>query len=357
MKDGTANRITKIADTNASSGRTGILATKKPERAKKNTARLYGHFRIVATLLEYVETLLDPTGTAVNIMTLVKLLRLSRPRFWIYVFGPYLVGLAAGSTGRSDFLKWPVLLFGVFFLLPANLLIYGVNDIFDYETDRNNVKKTDYETLVTPEERPALWRAIALLNVPFFLALFLAHLTNRANSAVVISMSAFLFFSLFYSVPPIRAKTKPVLDSVFNVLYICPGVFAYFLIGGQALSSQLVLSAWCWAMAMHAYSAVPDISADRSASLSTVATLLGFRGTLIACLLLYVASSTLAFPVLGHLATFLGVVYVALMAFSLTRKSETELLMVYKLFPVTNTLSGAALFFAIVLNKPGLLGQ
>jgi 4-hydroxybenzoate polyprenyltransferase len=274
-----------------------------------------------------------------------KLIALSRPRFWIYVLGPYLVGLASGAAVLSDFQRWPVLLFGLFFTFPANLLIYGVNDIFDYETDINNIKKTNYESIVTPAERAALWRVIALITLPFTAVLPVVPTTALAP------LSASLFFSIFYSAPPIRAKARPVLDSAFNVLYIFPGVFGYFLIGGHTLSFQLVIAAWCWAMAMHAYSAVPDISADRDAGLTTVATLFGFRGTLTVCLLLYTASAVLSFHTLGTLSIILGTAYVALMLYSMTTQNEVELLRVYRLFPPINTIIGAALFFAVFLSK------
>ena len=277
-----------------------------------------------------------------------KLWQLSRPRFWIYVFGPYLVGLAAGATQRADFARWPLIIYGFFFLFPSNLLIYGVNDIFDYETDKRNAKKTDYETLVAPQERRGLWKIIAATNLPFLLTL------HVANGQAIAALAAFLFFSLFYSMPPIRAKTKPILDSAFNVLYICPGIFAYYLIGGHALSWPLVLAAWCWAMAMHAYSAVPDITADSAAGLQTVATFLGLRGTLIFCLLLYATAAMLAFSVLSFLSLILGTIYVGLMLASLQAGTEQGVMRLYRGFPLINTISGAALFFAAALPKFGL---
>jgi 4-hydroxybenzoate polyprenyltransferase len=274
-------------------------------------------------------------------MPFSKLWKLSRPRFWIYVFGPFLVGLAAGARVSQDFLSTPILLFGLYFTLPANLLIYGVNDIFDYETDVLNSKKMNYETLVSPQERPFLWRAIAMTNLPF------VALLPFAPRAALMAIIAFLFFSFFYSAPPIRAKARPILDSAFNVLYIFPGVFAYFLIGGTAFSVQLFFAAMCWAMAMHAYSAVPDISSDRAANLPTVATLYGFRGTLVLCLTLYIASAIFSFSVLGAVVAGLGVLYAGLMLLSLRSKTESELLGVYKFFPLINTLSGMVLFFAV----------
>jgi 4-hydroxybenzoate polyprenyltransferase len=274
-----------------------------------------------------------------------KIFKLSRPRFWMYVFGPYIVGLVAGAGHYSQLQTPLVLLFGLFFLFPANILIYGINDIFDYETDKDNAKKTEYETLVPPDERATIWRIVLVFNLPFLL------LPTQVNQQSVATIAAFLFFSIFYSAPPIRAKTKPILDSAFNVLYILPGIFGYFLAGGTQLNGALVIAAWCWAMAMHAYSAVPDITADRQNGLNTVATYLGFYGTLVVCTLLYVAAAMLSFRVLGRLSPLLAVLYVFLMHRSVASQSEEGVLRIYKVFPLVNTLCGAAIFWAVALSK------
>ncbi len=278
-------------------------------------------------------------------MTREKLFRLSRPRFWIYVFGPYIVGLVAGAAHLNDLRTLLVIAFGLFFLFPANILIYGVNDVFDYETDIRNVKKERYETLLHPPERPTLWKIVALTNFPFLLLL------PFSSTRCVGAMAGFLFFSLFYSAPPIRAKSKPILDSIFNVLYVFPGVFAYFLVGGHNFNVALFVAAWCWAMAMHAYSAAPDISADRQANVPTVATFLGFYGTLLFCTALYIASTLIAFRVLGRLTPLLGIIYIALMVISLRSDDEDGVRQIYKWFPIVNTTVGFVLFWAIVIAR------
>jgi 4-hydroxybenzoate polyprenyltransferase len=278
-------------------------------------------------------------------VSLRKLWRLSRPRFWIYVFGPYIVGLVAGASSPQALLTLPIVAFSLFFLFPANILIYGVNDVFDYETDIRNVKKEKYETLLHPPERPLLWKTVALTNAPFLLLL------PQRSTQCQLAMLGFLFFSLFYSAPPIRAKAKPVLDSVFNVLYIFPGAFGYFLAGGQNFNPALFIAAWFWAMAMHAYSAVPDISADRAARVPTVATFMGFYGTLIFCTALYAASTMVAFRALGRLTPALGIVYIALMWLSLRTDGEDEVRRIYKWFPLVNTVVGFVLFWAVAIAR------
>jgi lycopene elongase/hydratase (dihydrobisanhydrobacterioruberin-forming) len=272
-------------------------------------------------------------------------LKVSRPRFWIYVFGPFLIGSISAINEKSELLNLKFWLFVPFFLLFANLLIYGVNDIFDYESDVLNEKKQDYETLVTPERRAKLWLAISLTTLPFLL------LTLFQNLSAILAMAGFLFFSVFYSAPPIRAKTIPVIDSIFNILYVFPGIFGYFLLGGANLPWQIWLAGMFWVMAMHAFSAVPDIEADRAAGFQTVATLLEGKGTLIFCAALYLLSGVLTFKYLGIFSLIAACCYLAMMFVSLRNYSQAHVFTVYRYFPWLNTLVGFALFWYLAWQK------
>ena len=276
---------------------------------------------------------------------LSKLLRISRPRFWIYTFGPYIVGLLIGARNLDQLNDWRAIVFGLFFLFPANLFIYGINDIFDYETDIRNPKKISYETMVQPDEQRVLTKIICLLSAPFLATLL--FLPAFAMWALV----GFIFFSFFYSAPPIRAKAWPVLDSAFNILYACPAFFAYYLLGGQNFVPAYVLAAWLWTMAMHAYSAVPDISADRQAGLETIATKFGFQSILMLCLIAYALSASLSFAALSWLSVVLGAIYIAMMWLSVRAGSEEGVLKIYTAFPFLNMASGAALFLYILQAK------
>ena len=273
------------------------------------------------------------------------LLNVSRPRFWIYIFGPYIVGLIAGLSDESELMNsygW----FALYFLFSANLLIYGVNDIFDYETDKLNPKKIDYEELVTPEKRTGLLIAICILSIPFLLAAFLL-----TNFPAIVSAAVFLILSIFYSAPPIRAKTMPFLDSAFNILYIMPGVFGYALVTGAFPPSTAILAGGLWTAAMHAYSAIPDIEADREAGISTIATVLGPFGTLAACALLYTASAILAFEYLGFVTIPLGAGYLILMLASVRSVKTRTLFKLYQSFPLINMTAGFIIFWNIALSK------
>ncbi len=277
-------------------------------------------------------------------LSLSRLVRISRPRFWIYLLGPYLLGCI--GVALSAPLESVAVLVGVgfYFTLPANLLLYGINDIFDYETDKLNPKKQEYETLVFPQERGQLGLWIMLLQVPWLIgSLFLPW-------SVILALLLLIALALGYSVPPIRTKTKPFLDSWTNVLYIIPGIVSYFVISDRPLSFPLVIAAGLWAMAMHIYSAIPDIQADKAAYLNTTATFLGKNGSLTLCTLLYLASALIAAQYLGQIMYVLGLVYLWMMRLSYQAKDEQAFLDLYKWFPRINTIVGFVLFLVIIFR-------
>lgn len=273
------------------------------------------------------------------------LLKVSRPRFWFYVFGPYIVGLVAGIETPGELTDLSHLALAIYFLYPANLLIYGVNDIYDYETDRLNIKKAGYENLVEYDRHAEIWVAIVLTSLPFVGDLFFS------NTAATFASVAFVFLSVFYSAPPIRAKTKPFLDSAFNVLYVMPGLFAYSLVSNSFPPLKLVIAAGCWTAAMHAYSAIPDIDADKQAGLKTIATVCGPYVTLAICAGLYAAAAILSIEYLGFMSLALGFAYVFLMLASVRSHKTGRLFKLYRAFPLINVAAGFVIFWHIALEK------
>ena len=85
----------------------------------------------------------------------------SRPLSWINTALPFLAASFAALQG----LDAAVLLGFAYFLVPYNLLMYGVNDIFDYESDLRNPRKRSAEGgLVPPDRRRITWLAIAVTS-------------------------------------------------------------------------------------------------------------------------------------------------------------------------------------------------
>ena len=257
------------------------------------------------------------------------LLRLSRPRFWFYLAGPVVVGVAAAATTVPELFGLAGLVLFGYFLLPANVLLYGVNDLFDAEIDTENPKKDDREARW--QGSPAVLASViasGLLSVVVF---------ALTPSAAWPWLAGFLLLAIEYSAPPLRFKTTPVLDSLSNGLYILPGVAAYAAVAGAQPPALGVVGAWLWTMGMHTFSAIPDIEPDRRAGIRTTATWLGRRrtyGYVTACWLLSAAAFALVDLRLGAL---LGVypVFVAWVATSSVAVDRA-----YWWFPALNTAVG-----------------
>ncbi len=285
-------------------------------------------------------------------MNLKRIYTISRPRFWIYEIGPYIVGIAAAASNTHSIWLIPIIIiFFFFFTYPANIYIYGINDIYDYETDKLNPKKVSYESLVHPREHRSLLKHIFLVTAPF---LIYGIFTLSIQSLVALCL--FFFFAGFYSAKPIRAKARPILDSIFSAgHYVATGVFSYILasellefnISWTALSICIVAS-MAWAISMHAYSAVPDIQADKDAHLETIATKLGKNKTIYVCAFLYALSALLASYYIGIISLILGGTYLYLM-YKSVHTNEDELFKMYTYFPLINSASGMIIFFTLLL--------
>ena len=287
-------------------------------------------------------------------MTPKKLWRTSRPRFWVYALGTYILGVAAAMHSHQYQIWWtiPVIVFFVFFTYPANLFTYGVNDIFDYETDLLNPKKVEYESLILPSERKTLWAYIAIVCIPFLLYALL-----QLQPLTVLSVVCFFILAASYSTPPIRAKARPFWDSIISGLhYVSPGLVGYVLgagIAGEQISYPIciacITSGFLWSAAMHAFSAVPDIEADKEAKVQTIATKIGKTKTITLCALLYALAALIMVPLLGVVAILIGAIYVAIMLYAL-KKDTKKIFGIYRVFPILNTIIGMAIFFFILLK-------
>ncbi|WP_137283307.1 prenyltransferase [Halorussus salinisoli] len=284
------------------------------------------------------------------------LLKLSRPRFWFYVAGPVLVGVAYGASTVSElFAPAGVALFA-YFLVPANVYLYGVNDVFDADVDAENPKKTSREA---PEVRfrggaavAAIVAVCGLAGVALAVALATgalagADVPTSASTGAALWVVAFLVLGYAYSAPPFRLKTVPPLDSVSNGLYVLPGAAAYVALAGRQPPALALAGGWLWAMAMHTFSAVPDIEPDRRAGIRTTATVLGERATLAYCAVCWLAAAG-AFGLLDARAGALLLLYPLLAAG--VAETDVDPARAYWWFPAINTLVG------MVLTLGGLWG-
>ena len=211
-------------------------------------------------------------------------IKISRPRFWMYTFGTFLIGIGASTNINSavtnDFM---IFLWLIFFTFPANFFIYGINDLADDDTDSFNPKKGTYEAKIKKSQHRKIIFWIILTNI-IFLPLF-----YYAKNEVKIMISIFYLFNILYSLKPIRLKGVPILDSLSNgVICVSVGLLGYLLAGGSNIVWSYTIAGGLWCSAMHAYSAIPDIEADRKAGVKTIATLLDSQWTLYVLSLIHI---------------------------------------------------------------------
>ena len=263
------------------------------------------------------------------------LLRLSRPRFWLYLAGPVAVGVAYAAESAAElFVPIAVALFA-YFLLPANVFLYGVNDVFDADIDTENPKKEGREVRYRGGRLvPALVAATGLAGLAFVPFLPVAG---------VVAMLAFLFLALEYSAPPLRFKTTPLVDSISNGLYVLPGVIAYTALAGEAPPLAAVGGGWLWAMAMHTFSAIPDIEPDRKAGIETTATRLGEPWSYVYCGGCWLAAAAVFGTVHPFFFAALAVYPVFVLLVAVT---DLPVDRAYWWFPAINTVVGTVLTLA-----------
>ena len=262
----------------------------------------------------------------------IKLVEASRPRFWLYLAGPALVGATYGAEHVQELVRLDVALIILYFLIPANFLVYGINDIFDSKIDQKNPKKKTKEIRYKGGRKlPTLVIISAILGIA---------LGGILTVNAIPWMIGFLFLSWAYSAPPFRFKTKPFLDSCSNILYIFPGIVGYIVVSGSITPMLAIGGGSLWAMAMHTFSAIPDIGPDKKSGIKTLATSLGQSKTLAYCGSCWFASSILFALVDVRLGIFLSS-YLAILGIIVLRKIEVEV--AYWWYPKINTIIGFVL--------------
>ncbi|MGF0130919.1 prenyltransferase [Dietzia cinnamea] len=234
----------------------------------------------------------------------------SRPVSWVNTAAPFALAYFL-ATGGFDLLG---VIGTLFFLVPYNLAMYGINDVFDYESDLRNPRKGGVEGAVLDRSlhTPTLV-ASAVTTVPFLVYLVVV---GTVESSLWLVASAFAVIA--YSAKGLRFKEIPFLDSVTSAFHFVSPAIVGWTIAGAELSGGVwacLIAFMLWGAASQAFGAVQDVRFDREAGLKSVATVLGARAAVwfaLACyaaavLVLLVAApwpaSGAAFAILPYLAT------------------------------------------------------
>lgn len=241
-----------------------------------------------------------------SVQDIRQILLASRPISWINTAFPFAAAYFL-TTGRIDV---ALVVGAVYFLVPYNLAMYGINDVFDYASDLANPRKGGIEgALLQPRlHRPTLWAAVAT-NVPF-LILLVAWGGPISWAALAVSV----FAVVAYSAPKLRFKERPFLDSITSSThFVSPAAVGLTLAGADITFDVVVIlvAFFLWGMAAHAFGAVQDVRPDREAGIGSIATALGARATVRFSLVLWTLAGLVMLAVSwpGQLAAALVVPY------------------------------------------------
>ncbi len=235
----------------------------------------------------------------------------SRPISWINTAFPF----AAGYLMVVRHVDAAFIVGTLFFLIPYNLVMYGINDVFDYESDVANPRKGGIEGGVAERAKAARVHRAILVSAAVTAVPPMAWLLTQGSAASRWTLVAVVFGVLAYSLPGLRFKERPFLDSVTSAMhFVGPLVYALVLTGVQLTSRPVwpILAAFvAWGMASHAFGAVQDVRADREGGIGSVATVIGAQATARVAVGMYMAAALLlaALPWPGWLAAVLPLPY------------------------------------------------
>lgn len=207
-------------------------------------------------------------------VTPLFLIRHSRPAFWLGALAFFLIG--AWSAEVTGWYFWIGILFCT---VPAGLIINGTNDIADKDSDAENPRKQAAGAVLSVQQARLLQSVILATALVFFVV----FLRNSVASAITYLILISVWIA--YSLPPIRLKRIPFIDSLSNGI----GMLCFtFLARSLVLSGREIftVSPVIWAtllgvIAVHALQATWDIESDAAHGDTTVGTLLHTRGAVV----------------------------------------------------------------------------
>ena len=277
--------------------------------------------------------------------------KVSRVRFWLYLGGTYLIGYIIGISELSQLLNLNFILHLFYFMIPANIFLYGINDITDKDTDQFNPKKDDKEYRAVEKDERNLKIIVA---ISFLYGIGLMIIQPDVTS--ILLFASWMTLSFFYSAKPFRFKAVPFLDFISNFLYVIPAILAYYQTTLIIPPFLPLFGAFLWTSAMQLFSAIPDIKADKKAGIKTTAVVVGKKISLIMCFIFWLGFAFILVFVTPWNPPWnlLMFVYPVIPLFILV-KPDTDIERVYWYYPIWTGIFGMILFLSIGFPLLGII--
>lgn len=201
------------------------------------------------------------------------LLKASRPAGWLVA---PLVLITAALWAQAQ-ITWQAWLLAAALSLPYCVILYGINDVHDYGSDRHNPRKQAVNGLIEGGVLAPRWHGLIKRASVAAAALVMLAAVLTLDIGIVIVTALMLLVSYYYSAPPLRFKERPPWDSVSNgVVFLCVFALGWAFSGSLLLPLEAYLIAFC-VVGLHAFTTIMDRSTDLRAGHRTFAIAFGKR--------------------------------------------------------------------------------
>ena len=234
-------------------------------------------------------------------------INVSRPLYIFVILVGFAYCLQLAEVNLNNPLMWIQILW---LTIPTGVIVFGLNDIYDYPSDIKNPRKGGkWGAVLYPKYHKPIFNLAAIFSV-----IFVVITISTLNTLNIISSLLLLLLAWAYSVPPARLKTRPPMEFIVNLA----GIFTMTLIAfswGSGLSgfyeiigNNIIIAQIFWGLGIAMLAFLADFEEDRIAGDLTTVHWLGKRKSIILACLFYIFAAVLTitndtpiFPI-----TFLG---------------------------------------------------
>jgi len=240
----------------------------------------------------------------------------------------------------------------VFCTFPLNLLVYGWNDVADFEIDQFNPRKGNFLF-------GALSTSKQIERLPYFIiAVFLfslAFLLLSAPPVILLYLLLMIVVNWLYNKRKNGLRTRPPFELIAQIGYLLIVPFSMAINDVNFIHPAIWIYLFLFAMQSHLMGEVMDIDSDRMSGRKTTATQIGMRKTKILIMGIVLVEILIMFLVFGEIvfgSFLLGVLlWLILDAFVIFKANRYSLLQM-KIFSVgSNVIAIATMIYVYFFGE------
>lgn len=169
---------------------------------------------------------------------LTSLIEISRPSQWVLLLLPFVLGATSGMTKLVSFVRPDFLILVLFFLLPANFLLHGLQLWF---SPQGAAKSRLFFKEGSAPHISITRLGQGLLLVGVFFGLLLLLLEPGPGSVLFFWLLAVLVFVM----PPFRLTERPFFDVYASFLFVLPAIVGWWW---ATLEPPTLMTTLAWGM-------------------------------------------------------------------------------------------------------------